>query len=102
MQCLGCQVLDKRETDIISFPVFVAGVDACLIYEEVIIMHAMMPSGQKQRLSMATGHAMHVCVCVHVCMHMCMYACVYACVHACVYAYVYAATPSSHTILLCP
>ena len=28
------QVLDKKETDIISFPVFVAGVNACLIYEE--------------------------------------------------------------------
>jgi hypothetical protein len=29
------QVLDKKETDIISFPVFVAGVNACLVYEEV-------------------------------------------------------------------
>jgi len=28
------QVLDKKETDIISFPLFVAGVNACLIYEE--------------------------------------------------------------------
>ena len=28
------QVLDKKEADIISFPVFAAGVNACLIYEE--------------------------------------------------------------------
>jgi hypothetical protein len=29
------QVLEKKETDIIRFPVFVAGINACLIYEEV-------------------------------------------------------------------
>ena len=27
-------MLDKKEADIISFPVFAAGVNACLIYEE--------------------------------------------------------------------
>mmetsp|Transcript_18177 Transcript_18177/g.43294 ORF Transcript_18177/g.43294 Transcript_18177/m.43294 type:complete len:250 (+) Transcript_18177:96-845(+) len=28
------QVLDKRGSDVVSFPVFVAGVQACLVYEE--------------------------------------------------------------------